>query len=53
MKYSIIVQNERGDNLRVFDQDQFEDAIKYMECSGSAMLINAYRIQLVKKGPTE
>ena len=48
MKYAIIVKNSSNDNLRVFEQDQFDDAIKYME--SSAMLVSAFRIQLVEKG---
>lgn len=48
MKYVIVVKNSSNDNLMVFEQDQFNDAIKYME-SGS-MLVSAFRIQLVEKG---
>lgn len=51
MKYSIIVQNSSGNNLKVFDQDEFDAAIKYMETGG--MVVSAYRIQLVEKGQSK
>ena len=52
MKYSIIVQNSNGNNLRVFDQNEFDKVIKYME-DGGGYVVSAYRIQLVEKGPTK
>lgn len=51
MKYAIVVKNTAGDNLRVFEQDEFDKALKYMESGG--MLVSAYRIQLVEKGLTK
>lgn len=49
MKYCIIVKNSSGDNLRVFEQDEFDKAVRYME-STRAVLVSTYRIQLVEKG---
>ena len=49
MKYSIVIQNANGNNLRIFEQDEFDKAIKYMESSGG-YVVSAYRIQLVEKG---
>lgn len=50
MKYSIVVQNANGNNLRIFEQNEFDKAVAYMESNGG-YVISAYRIQLVEKGP--
>lgn len=50
MKYAIVVKNSNNDNLRVFEQDEFDKAVAYMETNGG-YVISAYRIQLVEKGP--
>jgi hypothetical protein len=48
MKYCIVVKNTHGDNIKIFEQNQFNEAISYMEKGG--LLVSAYRIQLVEKG---
>jgi hypothetical protein len=49
MAYTIIVKNSGEDNLRTFETDQFDEALKYME-SGLAA-VSTYRIQIIPKGP--
>lgn len=51
-EYTLVVLNTSGVLLRTFEQDQFEEVVKYIEGT-EAVDISLYRIQLVRKGPRQ
>lgn len=52
-EFTIVVKNRSDENLRTFDFNQFEQAVKWMQRPSSGILVSAYRIQLVPKGESE
>jgi hypothetical protein len=49
-EYTLVVRNINGDLLRTFEQNQFDEIVKYIERT-NAVDVSCYRVQFVRKGP--